>query len=186
VRAATRKRSTVRSLAAVVVAALVLAACGGSSGVTPAAYVKSMCTALGNWKTDVQSAGSKLQSSGAQSATRPVAKRDYQTFVSALVTATRRAANALHAAGEPSVGDGKRIASGLARAFDQATVKLAQAQSQAKSIPTGSASAFQLGASSVTTQIRSALQGIAGVAPSQSAPLRSAAAKDPACQVLRG
>lgn len=185
-RARSRKRSAVRLFAAVTAAAVVLAACGGSSGVTPAAYVKSMCTALGNWKTDVQSAGTKLQSSGAQSATRPVAKRDYQTFVSALVAATQRAANALHAAGEPSVNDGKRIASGLARAFDQATVKLTQAESQARSISTKSASAFQLGASSVTTQIRSALQGIAAVAPSQSAPLRSAAAKDPACQVLRG
>ena len=185
-KAPVRKRPAPRLLAAAIVCVLAIAACGGSSGITPAAYVRSMCTALGNWKTDVQTAGSKLQASGAQSASRPVAKRDYQTFVAALVTATRRTASALHAAGEPSVSDGKRIAEGLARAFDQATSKLTHAESQAGKISTASPSAFQLGASAVTAEIKSALQGIASVAPSQSAALRSAAAKDPACRVLRG
>ena len=92
------------------------------------AYVHSMCAALGNWRNDIQKAGSQLQVSGAGSASRPAAKRDYQLFVSALLGATQRAAGALRSAGEPSVNGGKQIADSLATAFDGASRKLGQAE----------------------------------------------------------
>ena len=184
--AAGRRRPAVSSLAAVVLVALAIAGCGGSSGVTPTAYVHSMCAALGNWKNDIQKAGSALQSSGAGNASRPVAKQDYQRFVASLLTATQRATGALRSAGTPAVSGGKQIGDSLANAFDGASRKLAQADTQAAAISTASASTFQLAASAVTTEIRTALQGIATVKPSQSPALRTAAAKDPACQVLRG
>ena len=181
-----RKRPAVGSLAVVLLVVLAVAACGGSSGVTPTAYVHSMCAALGSWKNDIQRAGSTLQSSGAGTAPRPVAKQDYLHFVSALLTATQRATSALKSAGEPAVSGGKQIADSLSNAFDGASRKLAQANTQAGSISTASASSFQLAASAVTAEIKSALQGIASVKPSQSQALRVAAAKDSACQVLRG
>ena len=180
-------RHTSRGLALLALLAVgVLAGCGGSSDVKPGAYVKSMCTALGNWKNTIQSAGVALQSSGAASAARPVAKADYQRFVNSLVTATQTAASDLHAAGTPAVSGGKQLAARLNQAFDTATQRLTKAQSQAKTIRTGSVTSFQLGASSVTGEIRSALQAIAGVAPGQSSQLRQAAAKEPACQALQG
>ncbi len=184
--AAVRNRPAVCSLAVVVLVVLAVSGCGGSSGVTPTAYVHSMCAALGNWKNDIQKAGSTLQSSGAGTASRPAAKQDYVHFVSALLTATQRATSALKSAGEPAVSGGKQIADGLTKAFDGASRKLAQANTQAGSISTASASSFQLAANAVTTEIRLALQGIAAVKPSQSQQLRVAAAKDSACQVLRG
>jgi hypothetical protein len=169
---------------AVVVA---VAGCGGgSSAVTPAAYVKSMCSALGTWKSEIQKAGVQLQSSGAGTAKPPVAKHDYQQFVSALLGATQRATSALRAAGSPSVTRGKEIAGGLAAAFDRAGRQLSKANSQALAIPTRNVSVFQLGAASVTAQIKTALQAIASVTPRQSVELRTAAGKEPACQVLRG
>jgi len=180
------RRRTATGWFAAVLTALALAGCGGSSSVAPAKYVHVMCGALGNWKSDIQRAGSKLQTSGAANSSREVAKRDYQQFVSSLLAATQRAATALRSAGRPAVDGGTQIADGLANAFDGASHQLARASSQAGSISTASASTFQLGASSVTTRIKSALQGIASVKPSQSAELRAAAAKDPACQVLRG
>ena len=183
--AAPRKPAATLSLAAALLAALVLGGCGGPASVTPTAYVHSMCKALGNWKTDVQAAGQKLQTSGASTATRPAARRDYQEFVSALLTATQRATGALRSAGVPSVDGGKRIANSLSQAFDKASRKLAQANTQAGQISTNSASTFQLGASAVTSEIRAALQGIAAVQPSQSSALRAAAVKDSAGQVLR-
>jgi hypothetical protein len=145
-----------------------------------------MCTALGTWKNEIQRAGLQLQSSGAGTATPPVAKHDYQQFVSALLSATQRATSALRAAGTPAVTRGKEIADGLAAAFDRAGRELSKANSEALAIPTRNASVFQLGAASVTAQIKTALQGIAGVTPRQSAELRTAAAKEPSCQVLRG
>jgi len=165
--------------------ALLLAACGGSTQVKPAAYVRSMCTALGTWKNTIQNAGVELQASGAATASRPVAKVDYQRFVSALVRATRRAASDLHSAGVPDVSGGRALAGSLTGAFDVATRRLAQAQSQARTIRTDSVSTFQLGASAVTTEIKSALEAIAAVAPRRSAQLRQAAAREPACQVLQ-
>jgi hypothetical protein len=180
------KPGSVRALVVIALAAVAVTGCGGSSGVKPAAYVRSMCIALGNWKSDIQRAGLQLQSSGARSASRALAKQDYHRFVGALLAATQRATSALQSAGTPSVTNGKQIADSLAGAFSSASRKLTQADAEAGSISTASASAFQLGASSVSTQIKAALQGIAAVTPNQSAELRAAAAKEPACQVLRG
>jgi hypothetical protein len=176
----------VRPLLAAVLGAAVLAGCGGSRTVSSAAYVKSVCVALGNWKNTIQSAAVALQSSGASSASRPVAKEDYQRFIAALVTATRRATSALRAAGAPSVAGGSKAAARLTRAFDSATRGLVKAGAQAKSISTDSAAAFQAGATAVNTELRSALQQIGRVTPGQDPALRSAAAKEPACRLLGG
>lgn len=171
-------------LLAALLGAAVLAGCGGSRSVSPAAYVKSVCVALGNWRNTIQSAAVALQSSGASSASRPVAKEDYQRFVAALVTATRRVTGTLRATGAPSVAHGGEIASRLTRAFDRATRGLVKASVQAKAIRTDSPTAFQLGASAVNTQLRAALQQIGRVTPGEDPALRRAAAKEPACRLL--
>jgi hypothetical protein len=174
----------IRPLVAAIVGTAVLAGCGGTRSVSPATYVKSVCAALGNWKNTIQSAGVALQSSGASSASRPVAKEDYQRFVAALVIATRRATRALKSAGAPTVAHGNQIAARLTRAFDRATGGLDKASAQAKRIRTDSPSAFQLGASAVSAEIKSALEEIARVTPGQDPALRKAASKEPACQLL--
>jgi hypothetical protein len=169
-----------------VLVALLLAGCGSSAQVKPAVYVHSVCTALGNWKNTIQSAGVALESSGAANASRPVAKADYRQFVGALATATSRATNELRAAGVPQVAHGQQIAGALTRAFDRAARRLARASAGARAIPTDSAAAFQAGATSVTDEIKSALQGLSAVSPGGSPELRSAAAGEPACQLLEG
>jgi hypothetical protein len=176
----------IKPMLAALLGAAVLTGCGGSRTVSPAAYVKSVCVALGSWKNTIQSAAVALQSSGASSASRQVAKEDYQRFIAALVIATRRATGALRAAGAPSVTKGADIAARLTRAFDSATRGLVRASAQAKQIRTDSPTAFQLGASAVNAELRSALQQIGRVTPGQDRALRSAAAKQPACQLLAG
>jgi hypothetical protein len=162
-----------------------LAGCGGSSHtVTPAKYVRSICSALGVWKVEVQKAGNKLQSSGAASAAPPAAKTYYVKFVSALRAATQGAATALKQAGAPSVSGGTQIADGLSGAFSRGADGLVKAESQARSIPTTNAAVFEAAASAVTTQIRNSLQGIATITPRNNAPLRSAATREPTCQAL--
>lgn len=179
----TGRRRRAIAVATTLLASLALAGCGGS-GVKPSAYVKSVCVALGDWRNTIQSAGLALQSSGATSATRPVAKLDYQRFVSALVLATRRATDSIRAAGTPSVAGGGRLARRLTRAFERATSGLEAANTEVGTIRTDTATNFQLGASAVNSRIRSALQQIATVSPGQNRQLRSAAAKEPACQLL--
>jgi predicted small secreted protein len=173
-------------IATILAGGLLLTGCGGSSQVDASRYVKSMCTAFGTWKNTIQGAGVALQSSGAASASRPVAKTDYRHFVSALVTATRRAAGALRSAGTPAVSGGRQLANRLTAAFDAATRRLSHAETEARAIRTDSASTFQLGAGAVTSEIKSALEVIAAVSPGRSAQLRQAAGKEPACQVLQG
>jgi len=175
-----------RPLLAALLGAAVLAGCGGSRSVSPGVYVKSVCVAFGDWKDTIQSAAVALQSSGASSAPRQVAKEDYQRFIAALVTATRRATRALRSAGAPSVAGGSKAAARLTSAFDSATRGLVKAGAQAKSIRTDSPTAFQVGATAVNTQLRSALQQIGRVTPGQDPALRSAAAKEPACRLLAG
>jgi hypothetical protein len=182
---ASRSRAGRAALAAALIAVLMIAGCA-SSAVKPRAYVKSVCAALDNWKNTIQSAGVALESSGAATASRPVAKEDYERFLASLVTATRRATTALRAAGTPSVAHGRQIARRLTGAFDRARRGLERASTQAGAIRTDTATAFQLGASAVSAQIKSALEQIARVSPGQSQELRSAAGKERACRSLAG
>jgi len=176
-----------RALAAAALAGAAFAGCGSSApSVTPAAYVKSICGALGGWKSDVQNAGSKLQASGAGTATPPTAKRYYVEFVAALHDATQRATARLRAAGTPDVSSGKALAGDLTDAFARGTTGLAKAEAQARAIPTANSTVFEAAAGAVTSEIRTALQGIATISPRNSAALRSAAGKEPACQALNG
>jgi hypothetical protein len=74
---------------------LALAGCGSSSSsakVSPAAYVKSVCTAAGSWFSSVQTAGRRLQTTVHQSKSLPKTKTAYVGFVDEL----------LHARSEPS------------------------------------------------------------------------------------
>lgn len=175
-----------RRLLAAACAALVITGCGGSSTVTPATYVKSVCLALGNWTNTIQSARVALESAGAATASRQVAKVDYQRFLGSLVTATRRATTALRRAGVPAVNHGRQVADRLTRAFTQASQGLSRASLTAGAIRTDSTASFQSGAGVVSAQIKSALERIAQVQPGQNRQLRSAAASQPACQLLSG
>jgi hypothetical protein len=173
-------------LAAVLVTgALALAGCGGSShsGVSPAAYVKSVCTAATSWRNAIQSAGTKL-SSGVNTKSLAKAKAEYVAFVNSLVSATGQASSQLKSAGSPAVSNGTKISGSLVRIFDQAKGTLAQAASQASSLPTSSPRAFETSASKVVTSIRSSLAGMSNVTPEKNSELHAAAAKDKTCQSL--
>lgn len=158
-----------------VLGAMVLGGCGGASRVAPATYTKSVCSALGTWRTTIQKAGVALQSSDPANVSRTAAKTDYRRFVSALAAATRQATTGLRAAGTPDETNGKQIASRLTRAFDTASGQLARADSQARLIRTDSVSTFQLTATAVTNQIKSAL-----------AIIHSAIVQGPSCRALQG
>jgi hypothetical protein len=176
--------SRLRATALLVMVAL--AGCGGSSGVPPKVYVKSICIALGGWKQDVQSAGRALQGSGIATASPANAKTQYVGFVSSLLRATRQTADSLKAAGAPSVKNGAAIAGGLSGAFERGSQGLSTALSHAQAIPTTSTSAFEAAATGVTTEIRSALGNIAAITPRSSPQLRAAALNEPSCRALAG
>lgn len=173
--------------ALVVMAAVVLAGCGSSSssGVSPAAYVKSICSAIGPFEKDVQSRSSALNLSSLTSAAQ--GKSALHNFLNAVVSDTDAAVSKLKAAGTPNVKNGKAISTGIVSAFTQLRTALAGAASQASSLPTGSPAAFKTAAEKLGTDVRSSMSSIgASLGNLKSADLEKAAAKEPACKSLGG
>lgn len=179
-----RMRRSAAAAVLVLVLGLGLAGCGGSSTVAPGQYVKSICTALGGWKQQIQSAGQTLQSSGVATASPANAKAQYLRFVTALLSATRRTTSALRAAGTPAVKNGATIAGDLSGGFASGSQGLQTAYAHASAIPTGSVSAFESAATVVTGELRTALAKIASITPRSSPQLRAAAVREPSCQAL--
>lgn len=175
-----------RRAGAVLAVAIALAGCGGSSAVAPAAYVKSICTALGSWKQQIQSAGQALRASGIATGSPANAKAQYVKFVSTLLRATQSTAGSLKAAGAPAVKGGPDIAGGLSGGFERGAQGLSRALAHASSIPTTSVAAFQSAATEVTTELRTALSTIASITPRSNPQLREAALREPSCQALAG
>jgi len=165
--------------------AMALAGCGGSSGTSPAAYVKSVCTTLGKWSSSIRTASSRLQSASTGATSLANGKQQYVAFIRALVSDTDTAVSRLKDAGAPNIKNGKQISSTLVSTFTQAKAGLSNAASEATRIPVSSAAAYQAGASGVSIQIRQTLSQMAGVAPERDPQLRAAATKDAACRALR-
>jgi hypothetical protein len=172
-----------RIFATVVVAGLMalLAGCGGSSGVSPAAYAKSVCTAIGPFEQKLLSANSlNLSRSNAGQG-----KKALQGFLSSVAGDTDRAVSQLKSAGTPNVSNGKAISGAIVNAFTQMRGAFKQAVSQAGSLPTSSPKLFRtaaaqlgLGVSSSVASIRTSLNGL------KSATLDQATRSTSACQRL--
>jgi hypothetical protein len=183
------------SLAAALAAVLALAACGGSSSkssstsatVTPAAYVHSVCQAVGPFETDVVKRSSALNLSTISSPSQ--GKAALQGFLSAIATDTKQALSKLKAAGTPNVKNGKQIAGAISNAFAQLDTTMSAAVGQAQALPTNSPAAFKSAAQKLGTTVRTSMSSIGTNLQSstlKSPELEQAASKDTACKSLSG
>ncbi len=178
------------SAGALVAAALVVAGCGGSSSsasssVSASSYVKSVCTAVGTFRSDVQS---KITSLGAANITTPAqGKKALQDFLSAASTSADAAVTKLQGAGSPNVNNGKQISTSLVTAFNTLSSALKQAETSTNSLSTSSKTAFAAGAKSIQTNIQNSIQGmLSSLSALKSADLQTAAKNEPACTSLSG
>jgi hypothetical protein len=171
-------------LFAVLAISVTLAACGGSSGVAPATYVKSICQAIGPFEKTVQSRSKELQNaSGLKSPEQ--GKQALQGFLSAVVADTDKALTKLKAAGTPAVSNGKKVSTAIVAAFAELKGALQKAATAAGSLPTTSASAFSGAAQQLGSSVQSSLGGIgSSLSNLKSSDLENAAKKEPACQTL--
>jgi hypothetical protein len=163
----------------------VLVGCGssGSSTTTPAAYVKSICSAIGPFERDVQSRSSALNLTSIKNPSQ--GKTALHDFLTAAATDTDHAVSQLKAAGTPKVNNGKAISTGIVNAFAQLKGALAQAASKASSLPTASSQAFKSAADTLGTSVRSSMSSISSSLGTLKSPeLEQAAAKDPTCKSL--
>jgi hypothetical protein len=154
----------------------------GSSTVTPAAYVKSVCTALAPVVSNLRSKQAAL----ASATTPQAAKSALQDYVSTLSSGLGTAIPQVQSAGTPSVSKGSAIESAIVNGFTQLKSALAGAASQIGSIPTNNAAAFKAGFQSIATNLQSSTAGIrAGLQGLQSPQLKSAANAEPKCAALK-
>jgi hypothetical protein len=177
-------RKLLATLCAVAVA-FSLAACGssGSSGPSPAGYVKSICQAIGPFEKTVQSRSKSLNLSNIKSPAD--GKKALQGFLNAVAADTDTAVNKLKAAGAPNVSNGKQVSQAIVGAFTALKSALTNAASQAGSLPTTSPTAFQAAAQSLGSTVQTSMSGIGGSLSNLKSPaLESAAKKEPACTTL--
>jgi hypothetical protein len=162
-----------------------LAACGGSSssGTTPAAYVKSICQAIGPFQKTVQQRSTALNLSNIKSPAD--GKKALQDFLNQVAADADKAVTQLKAAGTPSVDNGKKVSAAIVGAFTQLKAALQKAATQAGNLPTTSATAFQSAARSLGSTVQSSMSGIGGSLSNLKSPeLEAAAKKEPACTSL--
>ncbi len=104
---------------------------------TPAAYSKSICQAIGPFEKSVQSRSSALNLSSIKSPAE--GKQALEAFLNGVVADTDQAITKLKSAGTPSVSNGKQVSTAIVGAFTQLRGALGQAVSSAKALPTSSA-----------------------------------------------
>jgi hypothetical protein len=171
------------SSGAAIAAVLLVAGCGGSSSVSASDYVKSICSAVGTFRKDVQQKTSSLSASSFK--TPEQGKTALEGFLSAASSSADQAASKLKAAGTPNVSNGKQISNSLVSAFNQLSGALKQAKTATGALSTSSAQAFKTGAQSIQTNIQNSLTSLlSGLSTLRSPELVAAAKKEPTCQAL--
>jgi hypothetical protein len=172
-------------VAATAVVVGTLAGCGGTTGVKPAAYVKSICAAITSWRNGVENATGQFEGTFPKSTSLVDAKQRLSALVAALLRAATAGITATKAAGFPDVSGGQHLATGIVDAFETAQRSLGGAASEATLIPTTGNQAFAATEAQVRTTVTSTLHGMNTVSPSTNPVLRREIEKQPACAALR-
>jgi len=182
-------RSRSRALALALGVAAVAAGCGGgSSGVSAAAYVRSVCNAIYPFERNVVVRESELALSLSAIKTPSEGKSVLQAYITGVAKDTDTALAKLESSGSPDVSGGKQISSAIVQAFTRVGTAMHAALQKADALPTTSQAAFTQGVRSLVASLNS-IRGISQQL--QSSPLKSpelvkAAGKEPACKNLSG
>jgi hypothetical protein len=168
--------------------ALALAGCGGSgsgSTVSPTAYVKSVCQAVGPFEQDITSRSQRLNLANIKSAA--AGKHELVLFLQAASQDSSRVVARLKSAGSPQLQNGTKISATIVRVFAQLDTALSKAARQSENLPTSSAASFRTAAASLGAGVQGSMahigQGLSGL---RSPELQKAAAKVPACGSIGG
>ncbi|MDQ6604917.1 MAG: hypothetical protein M3Z06_00040 [Actinomycetota bacterium] len=174
----------IAAFATLAIAAAALAGCGGggSSSVSPATYVKAVCSALGPFEKDIQTRSAALQHLPPGAAQRKTA---LQGFFTAVVGDSDKAVSQLNAAGSPNVKNGGKIQSAIVLVFTRFGAAAKQAASKANALPTNSSTAFSTAANALNRSFTTSMAGIgSGISGLKSPTLDAAEKKEPACKSI--
>jgi hypothetical protein len=179
----------VRRIAAVTCGLVVLAiaGCGGSSstssGPSASSYVKTVCTAIKGWVSDIESGSGKLNS--ATITTAAEGKTAIENFFGQAINDTTAVVAKLKAAGAPNVTNGSKISTALVSTFTQIQTTLTKGRTQAQALPTNDPAKFKTAGDALGTTVQASLTQIGKALGGLKSPeLEKAAAKEPACTSL--
>jgi hypothetical protein len=173
-------------LATAALAAVPLAACGGSKNeggtISAVSYMSQLCNSAASWLRTIETHTRALEAELGH-ATPAEGKRVLETLLSNSVSDTQSVVNALRTAGVPKVSNGKHISELVVSSFEDANGRLGGLQSQVASVPTNNPAAFQAAARKIREQIREApLRLGIGLAGVNSKELEKAASESPVCK----
>jgi hypothetical protein len=154
---------------------------GGSSKVSAASYVSTVCSAISPLEKDVVNRSSALNNTTATNAKQ--AKRSLQGFLTAVERDSDHALSQIRSAGTPDIANGKAVSATVVKAFTQLRDAMRTASTQANSLPTDSAASFRTAAQALNTSVRGSLNNI-DASGLTNPDLEKAAAKEPACKSL--
>ena len=174
----------VRLISVLAVSALISGACGGSEGVEASAFVKDVCTSVGDWVTSIQEQGAGL--SGDLSGEASQAKEKLEEFFGLAVEATDTLISAIDEAGVPDVDGGEDIASELNETFENAKEALEDTQAGVADLPEDDPAAFAEQATVLGTDIQTAMGDLGTTLEEAPEELTQASEDEPACQELGG
>jgi hypothetical protein len=156
-----------------------------ASGVAAAAYVHSVCSAVGPFEKNVQTSVGALNPKTVQSPAS--GKTALESFLNSVSKDAGTTLSQLRAAGTPKVPGGAGIETAIVAAFARLDGALRMASTSAAALPTTNATAFRSAATGLGTTVRDSISGISvSLASLKSPALQAAAAKDPACAALTG
>ena len=175
--------ASLRWTLALLIAVSLCAGCGSSaaSKISPASYVKSVCSAISPLERDVVTRSTALNNATATNAAQ--AKKTLQGFLTAVEKDSDHALSRIRAAGTPNISNGKVVAGTIVKAFTELRDAMRAASTKATSLPTDSASSFKTAAQALGAGVRGSLNNISATGLTNP-DLEKAAAKEVACQNL--
>lgn len=171
---------------ALVAIALLLAACGGGSSSPNAVpadeYATSVCGAMKDWLTTMQSEAEKMPTSFADTDEAKTAVTD---FFSAIVASTDTMATAIKDAGVPDVDGGEEAAAALNETFTNVKTLFTDAQTKIEGMSTDDQAAFGAALTEVGTSMSDASsQATSGLSSITNADLNEAFSTNETCTSL--
>jgi hypothetical protein len=134
-----------------------LSGAAAAKTVSPDTYASSLCTALGDWEHKTDALSQNITAGLTDAPTLDAAKNVLTTNTQQLRSDTDLFLKALQRAGAPNVPNGKNIASRFVRGVTSFRQAVARLDTEAATIPTGDAAAFDATRQASLQRFRSAL-----------------------------
>jgi hypothetical protein len=132
-----------RRIGPVLLAFGLLAGCGGGvSGVKPAVWAKSVCSALSPWRSQLTTLTDETQRQLTSTTTPPQAKQNLVGLLAGAEQASEEARRRVAEAGTPAVDHGEEIASRFVASLQTARDAYAHARGTVAGLETDDAKAF--------------------------------------------